>query len=117
MNERLDPQPAPTATDERPVWELVMHDVLARGGIQDDTANLLIEDMCARDAQGRAKYGLPLQATNGRDHLVDAYQESLDLCVYLRAGIVRETIPDRLYNDALVLCAQIRELLNDRDGR
>lgn len=38
---------------------------------------------------GREKYGTDLQASNGRDHLVDAYQEALDLCCYLRALIER----------------------------
>jgi hypothetical protein len=30
---------------------------------------------------------MPLRAHNGRDALVDAYQEALDLCVYLRQVI------------------------------
>lgn len=63
------PEPAPTPNESRPVWELV------------------IEDMKARDQFGREKYGTPLQAHNGRDALVDAYQEALDLCVYLRTAI------------------------------
>jgi hypothetical protein len=46
----------------------------------------VIEDMKARDHQGRAKYGTPLQAENGRDALMDAYQEALDMCVYSQAG-------------------------------
>ena len=29
----------------------------------------------------------PLQAFNGRDSLKDAYEEALDLCVYLRTAI------------------------------
>lgn len=62
-------QADPTANSSRPVWELV------------------IEDMRARDQVGRAKYGTPLRAHNGRDALVDAYQEALDLCVYLRQAI------------------------------
>ena len=33
---------------------------------------------------GIEKYETPLQTFNGRDGLVDAYQEALDLCVYLR---------------------------------
>jgi hypothetical protein len=33
---------------------------------------------------GVRKYGTPLQAHNGRDGLMDAYQEALDLAVYLR---------------------------------
>lgn len=63
------PEPAPNHNDSRPIWELV------------------IEDMRARDNAGRQKYGTPLQANNGRNPLVDAYQESLDFCVYLRQAI------------------------------
>ena len=62
-----EPDPAPNAS--RPIWELV------------------IEDMAQRDATGREKYGTPLQAFNGRRALVDAYQEALDLVVYLRQEI------------------------------
>lgn len=64
-----EPQPIPT--EEKPVWDLV------------------IDDMRQRDFDGRRKYGTPLQASNGRDALVDAYQEALDLCVYLRQEIER----------------------------
>ena len=63
------PQPKPKTTTSTAVWDLV------------------IADMKERDHIGRAKYGVPLQHDNGRDHLVDAYQEALDLAVYLRAAI------------------------------
>ncbi len=63
------PEPSPQRNDSRPVWELV------------------IEDMQERDRTGRAKYGTPLQAHNGRRPLVDAYKEALDLVVYLRQEI------------------------------
>lgn len=69
MNERLKPQPPPSANSSRPIWDLV------------------IEDMRARDQQGREKYRVPLQAGNGRDALMDAYQAALDLCAYLRQAI------------------------------
>jgi len=49
--------------------------------------SLVISDMQARDREGRRKYGTPLQTFNGRDALVDAYQEALDLVVYLRQAI------------------------------
>ncbi len=62
-------QPAPKPGTGRPVWELV------------------IDDMRERDQVGRARYGRPLEAGNGRDALVDAYQEALDLAVYLRQAI------------------------------
>lgn len=48
---------------------------------------LVVDDMVSRDAEGRRKYGVPLQPFNGRDPLIDAYQEALDLCVYLRQAI------------------------------
>jgi len=63
------PEADPVPNDSRPIWELV------------------IEDMQQRNKVGIAKYGTPLQAHNGRNALVDAYQEALDLCVYLRQAI------------------------------
>jgi len=63
------PQPPPVPNEKPAVWELVM------------------ADMKARDNFGRAKYGTPLQPHNGRDSLSDAYQEALDLAVYLRTAI------------------------------
>lgn len=62
-------QPQPVSNDSKPIWELV------------------IADMQERDKVGRERYGTPLQANNGRDALVDAYQEALDLVVYLRQAI------------------------------
>jgi hypothetical protein len=46
--------------------------------------DLVIEDMKSRKAMGLKKYGTILQANNGRDALKDAYEEVLDLAVYLR---------------------------------
>ncbi len=62
-------QPQPTPNDSPPIWELV------------------IQDMKARDMLGRARYGTPLQAHNGRNALWDAYEEILDAAVYLRQAI------------------------------
>lgn len=49
--------------------------------------DLVVADMRERGASGRAKYGTPLQTHNGRRALVAAYQELLDLVVYLRQEI------------------------------
>jgi hypothetical protein len=48
----------------------------------------VIADMEARRDMGVAKYGTPLQTFNGRDPLIDAYQEALDLAVYLKQAIM-----------------------------
>ncbi|NOY60449.1 MAG: hypothetical protein GXO75_16175 [Calditrichaeota bacterium] len=49
-----------------------------------DIATLVKEDIEARARTGQRKYGERLQPFNGRNALVDAYQEALDLCMYLR---------------------------------
>ena len=59
-------EPDPIRTDGEPLWPKV------------------IVDMHERDVMGREKYGTALQAHNGRDPAVDAYQEVLDLAVYLK---------------------------------
>lgn len=70
MNQQNKPQPPVTHDPEMPA-----------------TWHLVIADMQDRDSVGRQKYGTPLQPCNGRDSLVDAYQEALDLVVYLRNEI------------------------------
>jgi hypothetical protein len=66
--------PPPKPNDSIPIWDLV------------------IKDMQARDNVGRKRYGTPLQANNGRDALQDAYEEALDLAVYLRQVIEERRI-------------------------
>lgn len=44
-------------------------------------------DLDRRAFVGEQKYGEKLKAFNGRDALMDAYQESLDLACYLRQAI------------------------------
>ncbi len=48
---------------------------------------LVLADMEERRKHGIEKYGTPVQPFNGRDPLIDGYQEALDLCVYLRQAI------------------------------
>ena len=49
-----------------------------------DIANCLCKDIQDRATLGEERYGERLQPFNGRSALVDAYQESLDLPMYLR---------------------------------
>ncbi len=49
--------------------------------------DLVIKDMKDRNEKGIKTYGVPLQVHNGRDALWDAYEEALDLAVYLRQAI------------------------------
>ena len=72
MNEK---QPKAIRNDNPAIWDLV------------------IADMHERDMMGEKKHGTRLQPFNGRDVLVDAYQESLDLVVYLRQAIYERDNP------------------------
>jgi hypothetical protein len=76
------PQPAPRPSTRAPAWDLVVRYAWSHfdGWPHLDAVTV---DMRERDLMGRAKYGVPLASDNGRDHLVDAYQECLDLAVYL----------------------------------
>lgn len=62
-----EPNPEPGRTV---VYEVVLHD---------------IED---RVRMGYSKYGTYLMTRNGRDVLWDAYQEAIDLVMYLRQTIL-----------------------------
>jgi len=57
---------------------------------------LVIKDLELRSAMGAKKYGETLRAFNGRDALVDAYQEALDLVQYLRQAIEEKQNPPRM---------------------
>ena len=48
---------------------------------------LVMKDMEDRRLHGIEKYGVPVQPFNGRDPLIDAFQEALDLVCYLRQAI------------------------------
>lgn len=58
--------------------------VVVRG---KDVASLVKDDIEARISDGAIKYGQRLTTHNGRVALLDAYQEILDLAVYLRQAL------------------------------
>lgn len=53
--------------------------------------DLVLQDMAERDKIGSERYGTRLQPNNGRNPLIDAYQEALDLVVYLRQAIYEQS--------------------------
>jgi hypothetical protein len=77
MSDVRDPkrdQPLPQATDEPIIQDLVIADILERKEF------------------GIRKYGHALQASNGRDMLLDAYQEAIDLVVYIKGELERRKV-------------------------
>lgn len=49
--------------------------------------SLVRADLEQREQLGVKRYGTPLQPHNGRDALLDAYEEALDLACYLRQAL------------------------------
>ena len=53
-----------------------------------DIQSRVIDDINARRELGIRRYGTALQPHNGRDALLDAYEEALDLAMYLKQALV-----------------------------
>jgi len=66
-------------------------------GLGVDIATMVKQDIESRALLGIKKYGERLLPNNGRDSLLDAYQEALDLCMYLRQVLEeRQQINDKI---------------------
>jgi len=63
-------EPRPKHNDSKPVYESLIEMIRERAGM------------------GKVKHGTHLQANNGRDALMDALQESIDLNQYLMQVIL-----------------------------
>jgi len=71
-NPAVDPQPEPLGDGEI-VLDKVLYDLKCRAEF------------------GKDMYGTYLRTRNGRDALMDAYQEALDLCMYLAQAILERS--------------------------
>ena len=121
----VQPEPPPTANDLRPSWDLVidrLREMRPRFSIDSNETykafDLLIGTAKARDAFGRGKYGTPLQPFNGRDSLKNAFQEALDLIVYLEnVAAESDAMKFRVFTEqAIYLALRIAVEINRRDG-
>lgn len=89
--------------DFQPGWRSIVRHELRRRGVDPDQRKglnraepppipndrpaiqeLVVDDLAQRMAHGIEKYGTPLQAFNGRQAIVDLYQELLDAACYAR---------------------------------
>ncbi len=52
--------------------------------------DVVLADIRERAETGKKKYGTYLQTDNGRDALWDAYQEAIDLVMYLRQALLEK---------------------------
>ena len=111
-------QPAPTASDGPAIWPIVIEYAEGIHVPDAEVRGLLVADMAERHRIGIERYGVPLQAHNGRDALVDAYQEALDLCAYLAQAYHDGTkVVSTLFRGAVRMAHEIRVMLHMRDAR
>ncbi len=77
----------------------------------------VIEELEARRAHGFKKYGVLLQANNGRNAVRDALDEALDMVVYIRQivterGFIQGINLDSMYRNAIEFAIGLKHILN-----
>ncbi len=77
---------------------LSMHEKPPVTNDQTVVTDLVIKDMQERASFGRKKYGTFLQPFNGRNSMIDAYQEVMDLIVYIRQALEEFTLYVNIVN-------------------
>jgi hypothetical protein len=128
---RQQPAPRTAGNDNSPGDKLSSQEYVARGleawsmylGNDDQATRDVAQDIRARAAVGRQRYGTFLYPDNGRDSLVDAYQEALDLPVYLgnearstEDGALGREVTDAL-RSSFELLVEIKKLLLKKERR
>lgn len=105
-------QPKPVRTDGPHIADLVIADAAALPSCRPQRR--LLADLADRKALGRIRYGVALQDHNGRDAMLDAYQEVQDAPLYLRQAAEEARSPVRrrarlaLQHRALRLALDVR---------
>ena len=120
MNESYLDQPEPKINTEDPLWPQVIDDV-TNIAFPKDLAQEIAKDMQERHEVGVKRYGTALQPYNGRNPVVDAYQEVLDSIVYLKQALIEERGMlgddqdgiEYLYKQSIQTAMALRYLLNE----
>lgn len=117
------PQPPPVPNGAA-AWPAVVAYTRQSGIDAGERLDMLLADMIARDESGRQKYGVPLTANNGRDALVDAYQEALDMVVYLFSDSEDSSLSEderwhsaHLFRQAIDMAHHLRMRILFRSGK
>lgn len=110
----MSSQPAPSGNG-REVLPFVIRDLVADEGLTPSfwIVGYLNSDLQERAVAGEKKYGVRLKTFNGRDALLDAYEESQDLVMYLAQALLEEPFDNRAretYRAAKSLALQLAEM-------
>lgn len=89
--------------------------------LEKQASDPLIPDVQARASLGRTRYQTELMTHNGRDPVVDAYQELLDALMYLTQAVLEQPDRDKKFRlnrsllNTLVAATAIHYFLVERD--
>ena len=73
----------------------------------------IAEDTEARIRLGEKKYGTRLKANNGRDAMLDLYQEVLDGCNYAKQLVIENKDNGDLFNQLVSLAITVKARLDN----
>lgn len=107
----MSSQPAPSG-DGREVLPFVLEDLTVNESEQGGRWFTLSSDLEHRAAAGEKKYGTRLKTDNGRDAVVDAYEEAQDAVMYLAQAVLEEPFDGDLrsaYRTAKKLALQLAD--------
>lgn len=102
-------QPLPTGYGTDVAVEVANY--LRTSGYED-----IAEDIEARIRLGEKKYGTRLRAHNGRDAMLDLYQEVLDGCNYARQLVIENKDDGALFYQLMELAKTVKAKLDQPTG-
>jgi hypothetical protein len=119
-------QPDPIPNDQPKVIDALVNDLHSEENLLSEVEPMssygdqVATDLINRAFLGRERYGVFLQPHNGRDALLDAYEEALDLTTYLMQVIMEtEAIKQDevywAYRDSLYVAARIAKIREQRN--
>lgn len=105
----------PTAPDDLPGLAARESQPVPKANDRPAVVPQVIADLHDRMELGRRRYGVALQPWNGRSALLDAYEESADLIIYLKQELIERAERDAVYeamNKSLWECLTVVRLQN-----
>ena len=110
-------EPDPEPNEGPSMHDLVINDLKHHW---EHHSRFVIKDVEDRKQFGLDKYGTVLQTNNGRNALVDAYQESLDLLVYMKQAMEENQMIaweiKNYYFNVMSTATMLRKLIGIKDG-
>lgn len=130
MSDLNTPEPPPKNTEEgEAVWPWLLEKTeftLKLGetiGADMTIGKLILIDEAKRNYDGVKKYGVELKSHNGRDWMIDDYQEAMDLKAYAGQGMLETTNREELekITRLLEIASEaemiLRTMIYKRDGK